>query len=67
MAAEGGRAKMIKKYAVPIALLLLLSFIMFSGWGVYHLLEKDAVKLSAMAEKIQSSVRDGKWNDARRN
>ena len=56
---------MIKKYAVLIALLSLLSFIMFAGWGNYYLLKKDAATLSTAVKKIQASVENGNWENAR--
>ena len=55
---------MTKKYAVPIALLLLLSLIMLAGWGNYLLLKRDSAALSGAAKKIQVSVEKNNWDDA---
>ena len=56
---------MTKKYAVPIALLLLLSLILLAGWGNYLFLKMDAAALSDAVKKIQASVEKNNWDDAR--
>lgn len=49
-------------YAMPLILILLSSIILLSGWGTYHLLNKDSQSLLVPVERILEAVEDGNWD-----
>lgn len=56
---------MIRKYAVPLSLLLLLSLIILVGIGNYCLLNRDARILLDSVRKVQEAVEKDNWQEAR--
>ncbi|MDX9871093.1 MAG: DUF4363 family protein [Clostridia bacterium] len=51
----------MKKYSVPLCLLLVGLLIVLSGWGSYALLERDSKKLLAPVKTIVQAVEADDW------
>lgn len=54
----------IKSLRVPLALLLLISFLFLIGWANIYILEKGASSLTETAEKLQISIENENWPEA---
>lgn len=54
----------IKSLRVPLALAILISFLLLIGWGNIYILEKGASSLTENAEKLRISIENENWQEA---
>lgn len=55
---------MLKKYLVPLSLLLLLFALLLFGWGTFQLLNSGAQSLLTSADRIQGFLEKEDWGQA---
>ncbi|MDD4146067.1 MAG: DUF4363 family protein [Clostridia bacterium] len=54
----------LQKLFVPVALLVLLLFLLGLGWGMIKILEKSAATLLQSTKKVESLVHNYNWSEA---
>ncbi len=54
----------LQKLYVPLALLILLLFLLSLGWGIIKFLEKSADTLLQSTQKVESLITSRKWQEA---